>query len=97
MQYRLLGKSKIEISAIIFGGWQAGKSGWTNISDDDTIAAHRAALEAGVTTFDTAEAYGEGYSERILAQALGGKRDQIVIATKVCAQPSQARPGDRGL
>ena len=85
MQYRLLGKSKIEISAILFGGWQAGKSGWTNISDDDTVAAHRAALEAGITTFDTAEAYGEGYSERILAKAIGDQRDQIVIATKVWA------------
>ena len=83
MQYRQLGKSKIEISAIIFGGWQAGKSGWTNINDDDTIAAHQAALEAGITTFDTAEAYGEGYSERILAKAVGVHRDRIIIATKV--------------
>ncbi len=85
MQNRLLGRSKIEISAIIFGGWQAGKSGWTGVNDDDTIAAHRAALDSGITTFDTAEAYGEGYSERILAQALGDKRDRIVIATKVWA------------
>ncbi len=85
MQKRLLGRSKIEISAIIFGGWQAGKSGWTGVNDDETIAAHQAALESGITTFDTAEAYGEGYSERILAQALGDKRDQIVIATKVWA------------
>jgi aryl-alcohol dehydrogenase-like predicted oxidoreductase len=85
MQHRLLGRSKIEISAILFGGWQAGKSGWTSINDDDTVAAHRAAFDSGITTFDTAEAYGEGYSERILAQALGDKRDQIVIATKVWA------------
>lgn len=85
MQYRSLGKTKIEITPIIFGGWQAGKSGWTNIDDAQTIAAHQAAFDSGITTFDTAEAYGEGYSERILAQALGGKRDQIVIATKVFA------------
>ena len=85
MQYRTLGRTKIEISAILFGGWQAGKSGWTNIDDGDVIAAHRAAFDKGITTFDTAEAYGEGYSERILAQALGDKRDQIVIATKVWA------------
>ncbi|MBV9851397.1 MAG: aldo/keto reductase [Armatimonadetes bacterium] len=90
MQYRQLGKSKIEISAIIFGGWQAGKSGWTNINDDDTVAAHRAALDAGITTFDTAEAYGEGYSERILAKAVGDRRDRIVIATKVA--PHNLRP-----
>ena len=85
MQYRSLGKTKIEITPIIFGGWQAGKSGWTNIDDSQTFAAHQAAFDSGITTFDTAEAYGEGYSERILAQALGGKRDQIVIATKVFA------------
>lgn len=85
MQTRRLGKAKIEISAIIFGGWQAGKSGWTGINDDETIAAHRAAFENGITTFDTAEVYGEGHSEQILAQALGDKRDEIVIATKVWA------------
>ena len=85
MQYRSLGKTKIEITPIIFGGWQAGKSGWTNIDDSQTFAAHQAAFDSGITTFDTAEAYGEGYSERILAQALGSKRDQIVIATKVFA------------
>ena len=85
MQHRQLGRTKIEMSAIIFGGWQAGKSGWTSINDDDTVAAHRAAFDSGITTFDTAEAYGEGYSERILAQALGDKRDQIIIASKVFA------------
>jgi len=90
MQHRLLGRTKIEITPIIFGGWQAGKSGWTNIDDAETIAAHQAAFDSGITTFDTAEAYGEGYSERILAQALGGKRDQIVIATKVFADHLKA-------
>jgi myo-inositol catabolism protein IolS len=90
MQYRSLGKTKIEITPIIFGGWQAGKSGWTNIDDTETIAAHRAAFDSGILTFDTAEAYGEGYSERILAQALGDKRDQIVIASKVFADHLKA-------
>jgi myo-inositol catabolism protein IolS len=85
MQHRQLGTSQIKISAILFGGWQSGKSGWTSINDDETIAAHRAALEAGIDTFDTAEAYGEGHSERILAKAIGDRRDEIVIATKVWA------------
>jgi myo-inositol catabolism protein IolS len=83
MQYRLLGRSKIEISAIIFGGWQSGKDQWVGISDEETIAAHRAAFESGITTFDTAEWYGGGHSEQVLVQALGSKRGQIVIATKV--------------
>ena len=85
MQHRPLGRTKIQITPIIFGGWQAGKSGWTGIDDTETIAAHQAAFDAGVTTFDTAEGYGEGHSERIFNQALGTKRDQIVIATKVSA------------
>ena len=85
MQHRQLGRTKIEISTIIFGGWQAGKSGWAGIDDSETIAAHQAALDGGITTFDTAEAYGEGHSERILNQALSSQRDRIVIATKVFA------------
>ncbi len=85
MQTRALGRTKIQITPIIFGGWQAGKSGWTGIDDSETIKAHQAAFDAGITTFDTAEAYGEGHSERILASALGDKRDQIVILTKVFA------------
>ncbi len=85
MQHRQLGRTKIEMSAIIFGGWQSGKSEWVGIDDSETIRAHQAAFDSGVTTFDTAEAYGEGHSERILGQALGDKRDQIVIASKVFA------------
>lgn len=85
MQLRMLGRTKIEISAVIFGGWQSGKSEWVGVDDDETIAAHRAAFDSGITTFDTAEAYGEGHSEQILGKALGDKRDQIVIASKVFA------------
>ncbi len=83
MQHRQLGRTKIEISPIIFGGWQSGKKEWVGVSDDETITAHRAAFDAGITTFDTAEAYGEGHSEQILGKALGDKRAQIVIASKV--------------
>jgi myo-inositol catabolism protein IolS len=75
--------SGLEISRIVCGGWQAGKDLWAGIRDDESIAAMRAALDAGITTFDTAEDYGNGHSERILGQALGHCRDQIVIATKV--------------
>ncbi len=85
MQYRPLGRTKIEISAIIFGGWQSGKAQWVGVDDDETIAAHRTAFDGGITTFDTAEAYGGGHSEQILGKALGDKRDRIVIATKVFA------------
>ena len=54
MQYKPLGRSGITISAILFGGWQAGKEDWIGVDDADSVAAHRAAFEQGVTTFDTA-------------------------------------------
>lgn len=83
MRTLTLRHSGLALSHIIAGGWQAGRDMWVGIDDDESIAALRAALEAGVTTFDTAEDYGAGHSERILARALGAQRDSIVIATKV--------------
>ena len=85
MQYRKLGNSEIDISTIIMGTWQAGKDMWTGIDDNETEKALRAAYEAGITTFDTAEAYGNGHSERIVARALSKVRDRVVYATKVFA------------
>lgn len=83
MRHLTLTHSGIAISRIVCGGWQAGRDLWTGIRDEDSIAAMRAAFDAGVTTFDTAEDYGNGHSERVLGQALGHCRDRVVIATKV--------------
>ncbi|MBE9136024.1 aldo/keto reductase [Nodosilinea sp. LEGE 07088] len=85
METRKLGKTDIEITPLIFGTWQAGKSGWVGIEDQDVIDAMRAALDAGITTFDTAEVYGNGYSEELVGKALGERRDRTVLATKVFA------------
>ncbi len=85
METRSLGTSDIQITPIIMGTWQAGKAMWTGIEDKDTIQAIRTAFEAGITTVDTAEIYGEGHSEQIVAQALSDVRDQVVYATKVFA------------
>jgi myo-inositol catabolism protein IolS len=54
---KLLGNSGIEITPIIVGTWQAGKSGWVSIEDAEVIQALRAAFDAGITTFDTAEVW----------------------------------------
>lgn len=89
MQLRSLGKSDVKISAVLMGTWQAGKQMWTGIDDNETARAMRAALDAGVTTFDTAEAYGQGHSERILGKALADVRDRVVYATKVFANHLQ--------
>jgi len=85
MEIRTLGRSNIQISSIIMGTWQAGRQMWTGIDDAETTRAMRAAYEAGITTFDTAEAYGKGHSERIIARALSDVRDRVVYADKVFA------------
>jgi aryl-alcohol dehydrogenase-like predicted oxidoreductase len=83
MEKRRLGNSDIEITPIIMGTWQAGKRWWVGIEDAETVKAIRAAYDAGITTVDTAEVYGDGHSEQIVAQALHDVRDNVVYATKV--------------
>ncbi len=80
-----LGESDIQISSIIMGLWQAGKEMWVGIQDKETTRAVRAAYEAGITAFDTADAYGRGHSEHILASAVSDIRQKVVYATKVFA------------
>ncbi|WP_218081074.1 aldo/keto reductase [Anthocerotibacter panamensis] len=83
MEKRLLGLTGIKITPILMGTWQAGKSMWVGIEDAETTRAIRAAFEAGITTIDTAEIYGDGHSERMIAQALADVRSRAVYATKV--------------
>jgi myo-inositol catabolism protein IolS len=73
------------LSRIIMGTWQAGKQMWSGIDDAETTRAIRAAVEAGATTIDTAEGYGKGHSERIIAAATADIREQVVYASKVSA------------
>jgi aryl-alcohol dehydrogenase-like predicted oxidoreductase len=83
METRSLGKTDIQITPILIGTWQAGKRMWVGIEDDKSVKAIRAAYEAGITTVDTAEVYGEGHSEQIVAKALSDVRDKVTYATKV--------------
>ncbi|MGD8981870.1 MAG: aldo/keto reductase [Desulfobacterales bacterium] len=83
MELRILGTSDISISPIIMGTWQTGKDMWVGIDDTESTQAIKAAYDAGITTFDTAEVYGNGHSERIVGKALYDVRDRVVIATKV--------------
>ncbi|MGE5855896.1 MAG: aldo/keto reductase, partial [Syntrophaceae bacterium] len=80
---RRLGTTDIWVSAIAMGMWQAGKEMWTGIDDNESRRAVRAAVDAGINCFDTAEAYGKGHSERILAGATSGIRAKVVYMTKV--------------
>ena len=80
---RKLGRSGIEISALGVGCWAMGGAGWGGGADDqESLRGIRRALEMGVNFFDTADAYGGGHSERVLAEAVQGQRDKAVIATK---------------
>lgn len=85
MEKRSLGTSDIKITPILMGTWQAGKAQWVGIEDAETIKAIRTAFDAGITTIDTAEVYGKGHSEQIVAQALSDVRSQVEYATKVFA------------
>ena len=85
MEKRSLGTSGIKITPILMGTWQAGKAQWVGIEDAETIKAIRAAFDAGITTIDTAEVYGKGHSEQIVAQALSDVRSQVEYASKVFA------------
>ena len=88
---RTLGRSGIEVSALGFGCWAIGGEwarpdgqplGWGKVDDEESVRAVRRALDLGVTFFDTADAYGAGHSERVLARALGKRRADVVVATK---------------
>jgi len=87
---RTLGRSGLEISALGLGCWAIGGPfwagemplGWGEVDDNESIRAIHAALEMGVTFFDTANVYGAGHSEVVLGRALAGRREQAVIATK---------------
>ncbi len=85
-QRRELGNSGISVSPIGLGTWpMAGK--WWGPSDDETsVRTIHAALDAGINLIDTAEGYGAGHAEEIVGQALVGRRDEAVIATKVSQQ-----------
>jgi aryl-alcohol dehydrogenase-like predicted oxidoreductase len=81
MEYRPFGKTGIEISAIGFGCWEIG-GGYGSIEETEFIKAVNRALDIGLNSFDTAEAYGMGASEKSLAKALGSRRREAVITTK---------------
>ncbi len=85
MEYRPLGGSDLRVSIVGFGAWPlGGGSGWEDTDEAEGIATVHAAIDAGINFFDTAELYNEGQSEIVLGKALAGKRDQVIIASKVC-------------
>ncbi len=82
MRYRKLGRTGMEISELGFGAWGIGQFMWIGADDATSLEALKAARDAGVNFYDTALAYGEGHSERLLARAFGSSAE-VFLATKV--------------
>jgi aryl-alcohol dehydrogenase-like predicted oxidoreductase len=94
MKYRHLGQSGLIISEIAYGNWITHGS---QVAEEAAVACVRAALDEGITTFDTADGYAGGRAEEVLGRALDGvRRESIEICTKVY-WPTGDRPNDRGL
>jgi aryl-alcohol dehydrogenase-like predicted oxidoreductase len=89
MTGRALGDSGLVVSALGLACWAIGgpflldgkPDGWGTVHDAVSVRAVQRAIELGVTSFDTADVYGAGHSERVLGRALAGRRDGMVVAT----------------
>jgi aryl-alcohol dehydrogenase-like predicted oxidoreductase len=94
MQHRYLGNSGLKVSSISYGNWITHGN---QVDDDAAIACVHAALDLGVTTFDTADVYAETRAEEVLGRALEGvRREKLELCTKVY-WPTGSGPNDRGL
>lgn len=82
MRFNALGQSDLKLPVISFGAWAIGGWYWGGPDDENAIRAIHAALDVGITCIDTAPSYGMGHSERIVGQALRGRRDGVILATK---------------
>jgi aryl-alcohol dehydrogenase-like predicted oxidoreductase len=82
MRYRQLGNTGITVSEVGFGLWTVATTWWDVTDETLAIALLRQAFDLGITLFDTADTYGNGYGETLLAKALPDVRDRMVIATK---------------
>ncbi|CAN5690158.1 aldo/keto reductase [soil metagenome] len=102
MKYRSLGNTDIQVSEVGFGVWTVSTGWWGEVIDERSIALLRQAHERGINYFDTADTYGSGKGETLLADAFGHMRDEVVISTKIGydfynnteRRGQQARPQD---
>ena len=81
MQYRELGRTGWKVSTISFGAWAIGGT-WGRVNDDESMTALHRALDLGVNFFDTADVYGDGHSERLIARLRKERSESFYVATK---------------
>src|SRR5215213_120768 len=82
MEYRDLGTTGMRVSEIGFGAWAIGGDAWGPVEDTDSLAAMERAMELGINFIDTADVYGDGRSESLVAKAIKGRRDEVILSTK---------------
>jgi aryl-alcohol dehydrogenase-like predicted oxidoreductase len=83
MELRPLGTSGLQVSAVALGTWAIGAENWGRVDDDESVRAIQQALDVGMTFIDTADIYGRGHSEEIVGRAIAGRREEVILATKV--------------
>ncbi len=83
LKTRTLGRSGLQVTEIGMGLWAAGGEGWGPTDDRAVLNAIDVALDAGVNFFDTSDVYGAGHSEELLGQAMRGRRDRFIVASKI--------------
>ncbi|MGH2579515.1 MAG: aldo/keto reductase [Actinomycetota bacterium] len=104
MKTRTLGADGPEISVVGYGAWEAGGADWgPNASDDVVVDSMRVIFDVGINWIDTAEVYGRGRSEELVARAVAGRHDEVLIFTKVAPddegsgiRPEEIRTAIRG-
>src|SRR5258706_15869480 len=89
MQYRQLGRTDMKVATVSFGAWAIGAD-WGAVKDDESMAALNRAIDLGVNFIDTADVYGDGHSERLIAKLRRERpSDKIYVATKAGRRQSK--------
>ena len=94
MEYRSLGRTGWKVSTVSFGAWPIGGIEWGSVKDEESIAALHQAIDMGVNLIDTADVYGGGHSEELIAQVLKERSETVYVATKI-GRGQPPCPGDQ--
>ena len=95
MKYRMLGLTELNVSEVAFGVWSVSTGWWGKVEKDDAIKLLRTAVDQGITLFDTADTYAQGYGEEILRDALRKQRHELFISTKFGYDLDAPRSGEQ--
>lgn len=92
MRYKPFGSTGVEVSALSVGTWAIGGANWGAVDKSESIKAIHAMLDNGVNSIDTAPAYNFGESERVVGEALQGRRDKVFLTTKTAVYNTREQP-----